>query len=150
MSPSGVRHKSGDCGVLRESDTQVMKAAALLIFMAFACIASSRCPDPNLREATIGGNTIRGGVVLRKKPVRLTRVRLYSPSGETAWTGKTDTNGRFASSKLAAGDYRVQIQGWGGTTIHLNPEIDKQFSQKPAWELLFADDACVANVQIMN
>lgn len=88
--------------------------------------------------------------MLRKKPLRLASVRLYSPSGETAWSGKTDNNGRFASSQLAAGDYRLEIQGWGSTKIHLNPEIDKQFSQKPAWDLLFGDDLCVAYVQVMN
>lgn len=149
-SCSGVRHKSEIAVSYVRVILHLMKVAALLILLASACVASSRCPDPKLREVTIGGNTIRGGVVLRKNPVTLTRVRVYSLSGKTAWTGKTDNNGRFASGKLPAGDYRIQIQGWGSTTIHLNPEIDKQFSQKPAWELLFGDDACVAFVQIMN
>lgn len=128
-----------------------MKYAALaVIFSACLCIASSRCPDPRLQEVTIGGNTITGGVVTHKKAVRFIEVRLYSSAGETAWVGKTDKDGWFRTSKLEAGDYRIEIDKWGSTTIHLNPEIDKGFMQKPVWELLFIDNGCVAYIQIMN
>ena len=124
-------------------------AALTLVFIASLCIGQ-RCPDPSLQEAAIGGNTIIGAVVLHKRPLKFAKVRLHSSSLETAWTGKTDKNGRFTSRKLEPGDYRIEILGWGSTMIHLNPEIDKRFSQKPAWELLFTDNVCVAWIQIMN
>jgi len=89
-------------------------------------------------------------VVLHKKPLKFAEVRLYSSSGEIAWIGKTDKNGWFASAKLAEGNYRIDIQKWGSTVIHLNPEIDRGFMQKPVWALLFTDDVCVADIQIMN
>ena len=133
------------------SGSKVIKCAALaLVFAASLCIAASRCPDPRLQEAAIGGSTVTGGVVLHKKPVKFAKVSLYSSSGEIAWTGKTDKNGWFGSSELEAGDYRIEIQKWGSTIIHLNPEIDKGFMQKPVWQLLFTDNVCVAYIQIMN
>jgi hypothetical protein len=114
------------------------------------CVTASHCPDPKLREAAIGGNTINGGVVLHKKPVKFAKVRLYSSSGEAAWIGKTDKNGTFKTAQLSPGDYRLEIGGWGTTTIHLNPEIDKGRHQKPAWSIFLFDNACVATTQIMN
>ena len=121
-----------------------------LIFAATLCNAASQCPDPKLQEAAIGGNTINGGVVLHKKPVQFAKVRLYSSSGETAWTGKTDKDGTFKTGQLPPGDYRLEIRGWGSTTIHLNPEIDEGFRQTPVWNILLVDNACVATIQIMN
>jgi hypothetical protein len=88
-------------------------------------------------------------VVLHNKRLKFAEVRLYF-SSEIAWIGKTDKNGWFASAKLAAGKYRIDIHKWGSTVIHLNPEIDKGFMQKPVWELRFIDDVCVADIQIMN
>jgi hypothetical protein len=121
-----------------------------LILAATLCNAASRCPDPKLREAVIGGNTINGGVVLNKKPVRFADVRLYSSSGEAAWIGKTDKDGTFKTALLPPDDYRLEINGWGSTTIHLNPGIDKGFRQTPVWNILLIDNACVATIQIMN
>jgi len=77
-------------------------------------------------------------------------VRLYSSSGETAWVGKTDKDGRFGTAKLAPGDYRLEVSGWDSTTIHLDPEKDKGFRQTSSWDLLLIDNACVATNQIMN
>jgi hypothetical protein len=121
-----------------------------LILAATLCNAASRCPDPKLKEAAIGGSTIDGGVVLHKKPVKFAKVRLYSSSGQTAWIGKTDKDGRFRTAQLPPGDYRLEIIGWGSATIHLNPEIDKGFRQTPVWNILLIDNACVATIQIMN
>ena len=129
----------------------VLKCAAVATaLLTFLSLAAARCPDPRLQDATIGGNTITGGVVLHKKPLRHAEVRLYFSSGEIAWTGKTDKNGRFGTSELKPGDYRIEIRGWGTTKIHLDPEVDKEFMQKPEWGLLFVDNACVADVKIMN
>ena len=44
-----------------------------LIMGATLCNAASCCPDPKLQEAAIGGNTINGGVVLHKKPVKFAK-----------------------------------------------------------------------------
>jgi hypothetical protein len=121
-----------------------------LILAATLCSAASRCPDPKLQEAEIGGNTINGGVVLHKKPLKFAKVRVYSSSGETAWIGKTDKGGAFKTAQLPPGDYRLEISGWGSTTIHLNPEIDKGTRQTPSWNILLVDNACVATTQIMN
>jgi len=134
------------------SNWDVTRAAFLftLILAATLCSAASRCPDPKLQEAAIGGNTINGGVVLHKKPLKFAKVRVYSSSGETAWIGKTDKNGAFKTAQLPPGDYRLEISGWGSTTIHLNPEIDKGFRQTPVWNILLVDNACVATIQIMN
>jgi hypothetical protein len=103
-----------------------------------------------LQEAVIGGNTINGGVVLHKKPLKFAKVRVYSSSGKTAWIGKTDKNGAFKTVQLTPGDYRLEISGWGSTTIHLNPEIDRGLRQTPSWNILLVDNACVATIQIMN
>ena len=121
-----------------------------LILAATLCSAASRCPDPKLQEAVIGGNTINGGVVLHKKPLKFAKVRVYSSSGKTAWIGKTDKNGAFKTVQLTPGDYRLEISGWGSTTIHLNPEIDRGLRQTPSWNILLVDNACVATIQIMN
>ena len=103
-----------------------------------------------LQEATIGGNTVNGGVVLHKKPVKFANVRLYSSLGETAWIGKTDKDGAFTTAQLPPGDYQLEIGGWGSTTIHLNPAIDEGFHQTPVWNILLVDNGCVATIQIMN
>jgi hypothetical protein len=78
-------------------------------------------------------------------------VRLYSSSGKTAWIGTTDKNGRFATTKMPPGDYRLEVSGWGSTKVHLNPEFNKgPFDQIPAWHLLFTDNACIATAETLN
>jgi hypothetical protein len=121
-----------------------------LILPATLCNAASRCRDLKLQEPAIGGNTINGGVVLHKKPVKFANVHLYSSSGETAWIGKTNKDGTFKTAQLPPDDYRLEISGWGSATIHLNPEIDKGFRQTPVWNIPLIDNACVATIQIMN
>jgi hypothetical protein len=130
-----------------------MTRGAFLLTLILAAIlfnAASRCPDLKLQEAAVGGHTINGGVVLHKKPVKFAGVHLYSSSGETAWIGKTDKDGTFKTAQLPQDDYRLEISGWGSTTIHLNPEIDKGFRQTPVWNILLIDNSCVATIQIMN
>ena len=89
-----------------------IKCALVTVVLALSLRAiASRCPDPRLQETAIGGNTINGGVVLHKKPVKFANVRLYSSLGETAWIGKTDKDGTFKTAQLPPGDYRLEIGG---------------------------------------
>ena len=125
--------------------------ALTLMLAASLCFAAHRCPDARLRQATIGGDTITGGVVLHKKPLKFAQVRLDSSSGKTVWTGITDKNGRFATNKMPPGGYRLEVSGWGSTTVHLSPEVDKGFGgQTPAWSLLLIDNACVTTIETLN
>jgi hypothetical protein len=97
-----------------------------------------------LRQATIGGDRIAGGVMLDKKPLKFALVRLYSSSGKTVWIGTTDENGRFAINKMPPGDYHLKVSGWGSTIVHLNPGIDRAGDQVGIWNLFLEDNACIS------
>lgn len=131
-----------------------MNSGRLLLALVLAttlCNAAPRCPDPRLRVAIIGGDTITGGALIRKKPLKFAQVRLYFSSGTTAWNGRTDNNGRFATSKILPEVYRLEVSGWGSTAVQLKPELDKgPFGQTPAWDLMLIDNACVATTEILN
>jgi hypothetical protein len=104
-----------------------------------------------LRLAIIGGDTITGGVLIQKKPLKFAQVRLYFSSGTTAWSGRTDENGRFAINKMLPGVYRLEVAGWGSTTVQLKPELNKgPFGQTPVWDLMLIGNACVAATEILN
>jgi hypothetical protein len=122
-----------------------------LVLATTLCNAAPRCPDPRLRQAIIGGDTITGGVLIHKKSLKFAQVRLYVSSGTTAWNGRTDKNGRFAIDKMLPGVYRLEVSGWGSTTVQLKPELNKgPFGQIPAWDLMLIDNACVATMEILN
>jgi hypothetical protein len=122
-----------------------------LVLATTLCLAAPRCPAQDRRQATIGGDTITGGVLMHKKPLKFAKVRLYFSSGTTAWKGTTDNNGRFATTKMPPGDYCLEVSGWGSTTIHLNPELNKgPFGQTPAWNLLLLDNASGGTMEIVN
>ena len=126
-------------------------SAFTLILATSLGFAASHCPDPRLRQAAIGGDTIRGGVLLHKKPLKFSRVRLYSSSGKTAWIGTTDKNGTFTTSRMPPGDYRLEVSGWGIATVQLSPELDKGTgNQIPAWSLILIDNACVGTAMSEN
>jgi hypothetical protein len=118
------------------------RTGLLLIFAASLCLGESPCPDPGLREAAIGGDTLRVGVVLHKEALAFVWVQLYSPWG--AWLGTTDKDGVFVIDKLLPGQYRLEVQGWGSTIIQMNPNLDQAFFQTPAWNILLLDAGCVA------
>jgi hypothetical protein len=80
---------------------------------------ASRCPDPNLRQAVIGGDAINGFIVLHGKPVKFAQLRLYSSSGKTAWVGRADKDGAFAIKHLPPNTYRLKVRGWGSAIIRL-------------------------------
>jgi hypothetical protein len=125
--------------------------AFALILKASLCIAAPVCPDPNLRQAKIGGEAIIGNVLLHRKAVKFARVRLYSASGEAAWVGRTDKNGAFVTRKLPPGDYRLEIDGWGSTSVQLDPNLDRGFGgQVPGWSLLLFDNGCVGATMVLD
>jgi hypothetical protein len=122
-----------------------------VILSASLCHAAPRCPDKRLRNAKIGGDSIAGYVMLHKKPLRFARVQLYAVEGVAAWFGFTDKDGRFVTSKLPPADYRLEIAGWGSTSVQLDPRLDNEFGgQVPSWSLLFTDHACVATGMEMD
>ena len=87
-----------------------------------------------------------GVVQLKGKPLKFALIKVYSSSsGKTVWVWTTDKDGRFTSKKLPPGFYRVEISGWGITTIGLDPpKLDRDSGQIPNWSLDFLDDGCVA------
>src|SRR5262245_5523551 len=125
--------------------------AFILILNASLCMAAPLCPDPHLREARIGGDSITGTVLLRHKPFGFALVRVYSSPNAIPWFGMTDKNGGFATSKLPPADYRLEVIGWGSTSVRLDPNLDKQFGgQVPVWRLLLTDDGCVGSGMTLN
>ena len=122
-----------------------------LVLAKSLCNVTHRCPDPRLRQAINGGDTISGGVLIHKKPLKFAQVRLYFSSGTTAGNGRTDENGRFTIKKVLPGVYRLEISGWGITAVQLKPELNKgPFGQTPVWNLLLFDNACVDTGEILN
>jgi len=122
----------------------------LNVILAASLSVAALCPDPGLRQATIGGDRIIGGVILRKRALRFAQVRLSSSDGKLAWIGQTDKNGKFATAKVPPDKYLLKVRGWGSGTVQVDPEIDKQLRQVPAWYVLLFDNGCVATTQIMN
>jgi hypothetical protein len=115
----------------------------LTLFLTSLALASS-CPDPNLRQAVIGGETIAGSVVLHQKPLKFAEVRLYAASGKTAWVGKTDHDGGFIIKHLQRDSYRLNVRGWGSTIIRLDPKLDRLGGQIIGYSLQLTDNECVA------
>jgi Carboxypeptidase regulatory-like domain len=129
-----------------------MRLLGLIFLCAVSvCFAGSRCPDPRLREATIGGDTVDAMVDLHHKPVAGAQVRLYASSGKTAWAGVTDKKGKFTIKNLAQDVYRLDVRGWGSTTIHLSPELGVNgMNQRPYFYLQLTDNECVSYSEVVN
>ena len=122
-----------------------------LVFFTSLCYAS-HCPDPNLRKAVVGGDTINGSIVLRKKPLKFAEVRLYFSTGKTAWVGMTDKDGSFRVTHLPPDTYRLDVRGWGSTTIRLNPDLNKLPNGQiiPAYSVLLMENECVGTTMVVN
>lgn len=122
-----------------------------LVSAATLCNAAPRCPDPRLRLAIIGGDTITGGVLIHKKPLKFAQLRLYSSTGKTAWVGMTDKHGSFRITHLPPDTFRLDVRGWGRTTIRLNPELNKLSNgQIPAYSVLLMENGCVGTITVVN
>jgi hypothetical protein len=117
--------------------------AATLVFVASLCFAS-HCPDARLRQAVIGGDTIDGSVILNQKPLKSVQIRLYFSTGKTAWVGMTDKKGSFCIAHLPPDTYRLDVRGWGSTTIRLDPTVTElPNGQMSSWAVQLMDNECV-------
>jgi hypothetical protein len=124
--------------------------AITLVFVTSLCFAS-HCPDPNVRQAVIGGDTINGNIVLQQKPLKFAQLRLYFSTGKTAWVGMTDKDGSFRITHLQPDKYRLNVRGWGSTTIRLEPKLNKFANgQVPNWAVLLMDNQCVAALESVD
>ena len=122
-----------------------------LVLARTLCNAAPSCPDPRLRLAIIGGDTITGGVLIHKKPLKFAQLRLHSSNGKTAWVGMTDKDGSFRITDLPPDTYRLDVRGWGSTTIRLNPDLNKlPNGQIPAYSVLLMENGCVGTLTVVN
>jgi hypothetical protein len=137
-------------------------------------VSHPACPDPAMRETTIGGNGIIGHVLQRhekavpngkQKPLSSARVDVYSVTPFDGTAGLlvhslsaeeshvvavfTNEDGTFDSGVLAAGDYRLEVSGWGSATVHLNPDLGKDGFGAIYWVDLL-DDGCIGAGQSGN
>jgi hypothetical protein len=128
-----------------------MNKLAALLLLAFSTLAfASSCPDANLRGAKIGGDAIRGVVLLKHKPLKKAYVRLYF-GGKIVWRGVTDQDGRFEINHLKAGSYRLVVPAWGSADVEFRSELDTTgLHQRPTYSLLLSDEECIATVVVVN
>lgn len=126
--------------------------AQALIGMAFApaCYGNS-CPDPNLQQAVIGGDTIDGSVLLHHKPLKFKQVRLWFLDGKTAWVGATDKNGGFHIKNLRPDTYRLEVQGWGSTMVRIDPALNRTLSGQTIFYWVgLTDSECIGAGAVTN
>ena len=125
--------------------------AFILLAATPLCFAGSACPDPRLREATIGGDTIEASVELHRKPFVGAQVRLYFSSGKTAWAGVTDKKGAFMVKDLPPDTYKLDVRGWGSTTVRLNQKLSITGNgQRPHFSVQLMDQECISFIEVVN
>jgi hypothetical protein len=104
-----------------------------------------------LQQAVIGGDTIDGSVRLHNKPLQFAQLLLYFSNGRTAWVGKTDKDGRFNIRQLRPDTYRLNVQGWGSTTIRVSPDLNKLSSgQTVFYSVDLLDGECIGTTTVTN
>jgi len=124
--------------------------ASTLIFVSSLCFAS-HCPDIRLRQAVIGGDTIDGSVIFNRKSLKSAQIRLYFSTGKTAWVGMTDKKGSFRVTHLPPDTYRLDVRGWGSTTVRLDPKLSKLSNgQVPNYFLQLMENECVGTTEVVN
>jgi hypothetical protein len=124
--------------------------AIALVFVGHMCHANS-CPDPRLQQAIIGGETIDGSVRLHNKPLKFAQARLFFSNGESAWIGKTDKDGEFHIKNLRPDTYRLEIRGWGSTTVRIRPDLNRLSNgQTLFYSLQLMEHECIATTTITN
>ena len=124
--------------------------AVAVLFFTSLCY-SSHCPDPRLRQAVIGGDTITGSVVLHGKPLKFAQISLHVSSGKTVWVWTTDKDGRFSTPHLKPDTYRLDVRGWGSTTIRISPDLNKLSNgQTLFYSVQLADGECIGTATVTN
>jgi hypothetical protein len=124
--------------------------AIALVFVTSVCCAK-RCPDPRLQQAVIGGQTIDGSVRLHDKPLKFAKVRLFFSNGKPAWVGKTDKDGGFHIRELRPDTYRLDVRGWGSTSIRISPDLNKLSNgQTVFYSVQLMRDECIATTTVTN
>jgi hypothetical protein len=120
-------------------------AASCLILVAASLTArASSCPDPRERTAVIGGSVIRGHIALKRGPLILARVRLYS-AGTLRWSGATDQDSSFLIEHLTGGSYELSVAGWGKAKVEIRPGFERLGNgQVWSYDLLLLDNGCIA------
>jgi len=109
------------------------------------------CSESRLQQAVIGGNSIDGSVRLHHKPLRLAQLRLLFSNGKTAWVGATDKDGGFHIRDLRPDTYRLDVRGWGSTTIHINPDLNKlPNGQTLFYSVQLMDGECIGTTTVTN
>lgn len=126
-----------------------------LVFILLAAtplgFAGSSCPDPRQREVTIGGDAIHASVLLHHKPNVGAQVQLYFSSGKAAWAGVTDKKGSFTVKNLPPDTYKLDVRGWGSTTVRLSTELSiTKNGQRPYFSVLLTDDECISYMEVVN
>ena len=128
-----------------------MRSIAITMFLLTSLCFASHCPDSRQRQVVIGGDTIDGSVVLHRKALKSALVRLYFSTGQTAWVGTTDKNGSFHITSLRPDTYRLDVRGWGSTTIRLDPKLNNlPNGQVPKSTVLLMDNECVSSLDVVN
>jgi Carboxypeptidase regulatory-like domain len=120
------------------------RLAVSLVFFASSCFAASRCPDPKMGQAAVGGDSISGVVLVHGEPFQFAVLGLYSTSGKLIRTATTNKKGRFTLPKLAPGKYSLNVPDWGSTSFQVSPKLDRDFPQKPNWFVTLTDNECVS------
>ncbi len=155
--------------IVASYDGERRQADAKAVGASFAA-----CPDPKMRETTIGGDSITGNITQREekvlydgkyKPLSFARVDVYSlgpfqqmaqlpvhslpDGGSHVVTVFTRENGAFDSGVLAGGDYRLEVSGWGSATVHLRSDLGKEGFGTFYWVEL-NDSGCIGSGESGN
>ena len=134
------------CRVMKEVVAQVV----LGIVISSACYGKT-CSDPNLQQAVIGGDTIDGSVLLHHKALKFAQLRLFFSSGKTAAVGTTDKDGRFHIRNLRPDTYRLDVRGWGSTTIRISPNLNKLPNGQTLFDSVqLMDGGCISTMSVTN
>ena len=124
--------------------------AITLVLVTSVCYAN-HCPDPRLQQAVIGGDTIDGSVRLHHKPLKFAQLQLFFSNGKHAWVGTTDKDGRFHIRQLRPDTYRLDLRGWGSTTIRISPDLNKLSNgQTVFYSVQLMEGECIGTTTVTN
>jgi hypothetical protein len=131
-----------------------MKGLLALLANGLALSASccaQHCPDLKGREATIGGASINGPVGLHHRLLKFAKVTIISSNGQIAWVGRTSSEGGLYSPDLRPDTYRLVVQGWGRTTVRIDPSLTKDSNgQTIFYSVLLSGNECVSTITVTN